>query len=308
MSHRLPRFRRSKEIQAIQLTPRDVEIIRHVFKHRFLTSRQILLLVGGSPQQLLRRLQLLYHHGFFDRPKAQIDYYHRGGSHALIYSIGNRAAKLLEERFAVPKRKVDWTAKNQSSKRLFLEHTILIADVMIALELACQKNANVRLIEQDEILSMFPAKFRKDADFARWSVTVRHQQKSMQLPVVPDKMFGLNSGNHVSYFFLEADCGSMPAMRGNLNQSSFYRKLLAYHATWKQGMFKDVFSRFRVLAVTAKPGRLKTLISAAQELPDGNGLFLFADKSLVSAMEVLNSPIQTGNNKSTFLLPPTLNR
>ncbi|MFN7140207.1 MAG: replication-relaxation family protein [Limisphaerales bacterium] len=269
-----------------------MQIIRHVFKHRFLTSRQILMLVGGSPQQLLRRLQLLYHHSFLDRPKAQIDYYHRGGSHALIYGIGHRGAKMLEDSFGVPRRKVDWTAKNQNSKRLFLEHTILIADVMIGLELASRKNSKVRLIEQDTVLAQLPAKFRKDADVCRWSVNLRHQQKSVQLPAVPDKVFGLQSTDdpqNISYFLLEADCGSMPVIRSNLNQSSFYRKLLAYHSTWKQGVFKDSLRRFRVLTVTAKPGRLETLISAAGRLPDGQGLFLFFHKGLFApSADILN--------------------
>jgi hypothetical protein len=35
-----------------------------------------------------------------------------------------------------------------------------------------------------------------------------------------------------AYFFLEADRGTMPVIRKVLVQTSFFRKLLAYEATW----------------------------------------------------------------------------
>ena len=84
-SVRLPRFTRAKQITAPQLTARDREIIRFVFAHRFLRSTHIHALIGGSRQQVLQRLQRLYHHGYLERPRAQIDYYHQGGSQSMVY-------------------------------------------------------------------------------------------------------------------------------------------------------------------------------------------------------------------------------
>jgi hypothetical protein len=52
----------------MQLTNRDREMVRQVFRHRFLRSSQIAALVGGSKQAVLRRLQLLYHHGYSCSP------------------------------------------------------------------------------------------------------------------------------------------------------------------------------------------------------------------------------------------------
>ena len=69
-SIRLPRFKRALEIAAMQLTERDRKIIQQVGRHRFLRSRHIIALIGGSPQQLLRRLKLLFHHGYLERPRA----------------------------------------------------------------------------------------------------------------------------------------------------------------------------------------------------------------------------------------------
>jgi hypothetical protein len=87
---RLPRFKRDSAIAPFQLTERDYEIIRQVSRHRFLRSPQIVALAGGSPQQIVRRLQLLYHHGYLERPQAQLRYFRTGGSHHMAYGLGTR--------------------------------------------------------------------------------------------------------------------------------------------------------------------------------------------------------------------------
>ena len=71
----------------------------------------------------------------------------------------------------------------------------------------------------------------------------------------------------------------MPVTRQNLSRSSFQRKLLAYHATWKQGLHKTRFGfpRFRVLTVTTSAERMQSMIDACGEHEGGHGLFLFAE-------------------------------
>src|SRR3989344_7019410 len=99
MSSRLPRFKRASTIPVIVLTARDREMIDLVHRHRLLRSSHILALIGNSSQHLLRRLQLLYHHGFLERPRAQLDYYHRGGSREIVYVLGSSGAALLKREF-----------------------------------------------------------------------------------------------------------------------------------------------------------------------------------------------------------------
>src|SRR5258706_6767476 len=94
---RSPRFKRSSKVAPIQLTKRDREIIRHIHRHRFLRSHQIVALVASSPQQVLRRLQLLYHHGYLDRPRAQLEYYERGGARPMVYGLSNKGGILLDK-------------------------------------------------------------------------------------------------------------------------------------------------------------------------------------------------------------------
>src|SRR5262245_28482937 len=132
-STRLPRFQRAPEIAPIQLTQRDLGIIRHIHRHRFLRSSHIVALTKGSAQQTLRRLQLLYHHGYLERPRAQIDYYHRLGSRPLVYGIGTKGAALLRRELTVSPNA--WQTKNRTVGRVFLEHALLTADVMVTIEL-----------------------------------------------------------------------------------------------------------------------------------------------------------------------------
>jgi DNA-binding Lrp family transcriptional regulator len=291
-SVRLPRFTRVKQITPPQLTARDREIIRRVFEHRFLRSTHIHALIGGSRQQLLRRLQRLYHHGYLERPRAQIDYYHQGGSHSMVYGLGHTGAALLKRELNLPFHRLDWSAKNQEVKQLFLEHALLTADVMVAFELACRRHGDVRLISASEL--SLPAETRRHREPFHWQVITKHQLK---LGAQPDRVFALEFPDlSRAYFFLEADRATMPVIRLNFEKSSFYRKLLAYEATWTQNLHRSRFGfhRFRVLTVTTSAERVKHLIEAGRQLERGQGLFLFTDlASLLAHGDILTLPWQT---------------
>ena len=265
----------------VHLTQRDLEILRHVHKHRFLRSTHIRKLVGGSADVVLRRLQLLFHHGYLDRPRAQIDYY-RHGSQPLCYGLGNKGAQELAHHFGIESVKVSWTDKNRLATRLYLDHTLAVADVMIALELSCRDNPHVRLPEANESHPVSQ----------QWNVTVRYRGKSQMLGVVPDKVFALefpNEPQKTAIIFLEADRATMPVMRPSLKQSSFFRKMLAYHESWQQKLHTSLFGQRRclVLTVTTSIQRVDTLIKANRALNDGggSGLFRFTSKSSLCGAE-----------------------
>jgi DNA-binding Lrp family transcriptional regulator len=77
---RRPRFRRASEPPAFRLTDDDIEIVRLLARHRFLRSTHIAALVGRSLDAVNGRLNGLFHHGYIDRPRAQLDYYPTAGS------------------------------------------------------------------------------------------------------------------------------------------------------------------------------------------------------------------------------------
>ena len=105
-STHLPRFRRAPAVAPIALTERDRLIVRRVFEHRFLRSTHILSLTSGSRQQVLRRLQRLFHHGYLHRPRAQLDYY-RAGSQPMVYALGNEGMRLLAREDGIPPGRLD---------------------------------------------------------------------------------------------------------------------------------------------------------------------------------------------------------
>ncbi len=266
---RLPRFKRSPEIPSFQLTDRDREILQHVHRHRFLRSNHLVALTTGSPQQVLRRLQRLYHHGYLERPRSQIDYYHKSGSRRIAYGLGNKGAAWLKRDRSLPFHQLDWQRKNHVG-RVFLEHALLVSDIMVAVELACQNRKDVRLLTTDDL---HMSKMREPF---QWSVNISQRQKC---GVIPDGVFGLEYKGQLCWYFLEADRATMPITRGDLSQTSFYRKLLAYETTWTQKIHQRDFGihRFRVLTVTTNSARVQGMISACLKLKRGRGLFLFTE-------------------------------
>ena len=264
-------------VAPIQLTKRDREIIRLVHRHRFLRSHQIVALIAESPQQVLRRLKLLYHHGYLTRPRAQLEYYERGGTRPMVYGLSSKGGKLLEQELGIT---VSGKENDDGVGRMFLEHAILVSDVMVSLELACRKSGNVHLLYEDQLA------LQSKQSQLQWRVKVREQ--GVTLGVVPDRIFALEYAGHGGemqrvYFFLEADRGTMPVVRSGLTQTSFYRKLIAYEATWTQKIHQRKLGihRFRVLTVTTNAVRVTSLLEACSRLKRGHGLFLFADRTVL---------------------------
>jgi hypothetical protein len=176
---------------------------------------------------------------------------------------------------------------------------------MVALELACRESGRIRLLTDDQL------PLRGDTSPKRqsfnWKVVLNSRLK---LGVIPDRVFALEfpaqDGNtDRAFFFLEADRGTMPVTRTNLSQTSFYRKLLAYEATWSQSIHRTRFGfhRFRVLTVTTSAARVKSLVEACSQLERGHGLFLFADKTVLEKSGDLFASIwQTGRPGETTSL------
>jgi len=194
----------------------------------------------------------------------------------MVYGLGSRGATLFEQRRGDDSCKLRWSEKNRSVGRIFLEHALFVSDIMVTLELSCRNSTRMRLVSPEEL-----SNGKRAAPF-RWKVTI---DKRFKLGVIPDRVFafdvenGSGSRNRV-FFFLEADRGTMPVKRRTLSQTSFFRKLLAYEATWSQGHHRSLFgfNRFRVMTVTSSPERMKSLVKACSQLDRGHGLFLFFNR------------------------------
>ena len=164
-SLRRPRFRRVETPPPFQLTARDLAILHAVARFRFLSSTLIIRLVGGSSQQILRRLQLLFHHGYLDRPTSQVAQLAHAfdfGNRPFIYGLGRAGAHVLAEAGIPLKEKLDWTTKNARATAQFLAHTIETAETMIAFELACRAEGAPTLIDHHDLLPYLPEETRDD--------------------------------------------------------------------------------------------------------------------------------------------------
>jgi hypothetical protein len=273
------------------LTPRDAEILRLVARYRFLRSLHLSSLLGGSRQQLLRRLQMLFHHGYLERPVSQIDYFLYGGSHAMVYGLGNRGAAYLHRTGALPAHRPDWSIRNYSIRRLFLDHALMVSDILVALEIACRTSTNVQFLN----ISDFPMPDIKavKCNPRQWTV---HTPTFGEVGVVPDAVFVLRpSGGKEILCFLEADRGTMPVASQDRQRSSLARKFAAYSATRRNGLFRDQFgySRVRAITITTTPERLNSIAECLRATVGASALFTQAEFARVieGASEFLASLI-----------------
>ena len=295
---RLPRFRRERKmIRAFKLTPRDLEIIHQVARHRFLSSQQICALVAGASVQILRRLQILYHSGYLDRPKCQLDYYHQARTRPMVYGLGSRGAGTLRQKFDLPFARMDWDTKNKNTGRIFLDHALMIAEILIAFELGCRvSDGRVKFISASEIVDEFTATGLTHEQLHRWRTSYGATPES----VIPDAVFMLEdadapAGKNRRLCIVEADRGTMPLVRPRSTASCVERKLRIYANLWKQGQFmkKLKVNRVQVCIVTESAGRVSNMLRAFKNLPAGRGLFHFGDvASLKDAASALDYPWQ----------------
>lgn len=274
------------------VTERDIEILKTVARHRFISSSNLATLFAGSSEQgISRRLQLLFHGGYITRPAAQVEQYRAGsGSQPFVYSIGNNGIDLLAEHHGFRRASVDWTAKARTAKRGEIAHALEVTDVMVAMEAACKRRGNLRVLYLDDILAtVAPAATRESPKPYFWPVPMRWQGREVVIHPIPDKIFGIEAldqseGRNRKFFFLEADRGTMPAVRTDLSKTSFLRKLLAYGHTYQRELHTQIygFRNMRVLTVTRGRNRIESLQEAHRahswDLCSPK-VFLFADRA-----------------------------
>lgn len=272
-SSRLPRFTRApQKAGGFRVTPRDLQILRVVAEHRFIRSEWIARLAGGSYQQVIRRLHLLYHHSYLERPRAQIDYYHEGGSHSMIYGLASRGAGRLRRDLNMPFDRMDWTTRNKHASRLLLEHTVLLSDFM-ATQLVEGCSERRQFVNAEDLdLRADPSK----SGPVRWSYTVCNGRR---MTLIPDKVFAFDvkdaDGKVMRYHYLvEADRGTMPVKRSNPRQTSIMQKLHGYHHLSR--VMDRLPSRTFIVIVSASTQRLANIITEIRKAGLPSGLFKMA--------------------------------
>jgi len=317
-----PRFRREGVAPRIELTDDDVELLRRVYRYRFIRADDLYRLFDQrSPDRLSRRLVRLYRNHYLDRPIAQVDRYREGGSQAMVYGLDNAGARFIAESLGYSVTSGDWKARNRTYTRENLDHTLSITRFLVDLELACRRHGNVELIPFEEIIADAPERTRRLPQPGRWQVPVRWGDASGDVLVIPDAIFGLRltgaDGRKVrSFVFLEIDRGTMtiaPAKQVResdafLHRTSILRKLLTYATSHHLQLQKEHLGIpvARVLTLTTSAARADAMRQTASDLvvrpmrlPPG--LFLFG--ALADASDPLATDLTDAGRQMVRLLP-----
>lgn len=306
---RRPRFRRTVDVPAFRVTDGDLEIIQLLARHRFLRSTHIAALVERSVDRVNDRLLRLFHVEYVDRPRAQLDRYPDSGSAPMVYALANRGAQLLAEHGDLSLVGSDWSRRNESAGRPFIEHQLEIMDFYVALEIATRRRQDVALIRPDELVIGFPTPLTTPRDPFSLRVKLTEGGAVHDIGLVPDLAFGLRFPDGSRRCFLvEIDRGTMPVMRSDIRQTSFARKMRAYHATHTARLHESHFGwkTFRVLTVTSEPARLQLMTDALRGMAappnPGLGLFWFAPRDELRAGGPLSHTWHDGAGRSVSLI------
>lgn len=267
-----------------------MEIVRQVARHRFLRSTHVATLVGRSLDRTNDRLSKLYHAGYVDRPRAQLDYHPTGGSDFFVYALANRGARLLIEHDGIENANVDWSRKNREAGRPFIEHQLEVVDFRVALVAAVRSRPEVRLILPEEIVATSPEATRRMRNPFAMRTIFTYKGVRHDIGLVPDFAFSLELGKGVRRNFLvEIDRGTMPVVRRDFSQTSFERKMRCYQAAYAARKPDRQFrwTGFRILTVTTNERRTQSMLEALRHMRVYSNvdlsLFLFATKKSIAA-------------------------
>ena len=250
----------------MQVTSRDVGILRLLYEYRFLTTPQLHALVGGSKRYFTERLSLLYHHGYIDRPPQQMAL-RIFGYRFMIYALAHQGAQFLAHYFENEKYlRPRWTENNQAVQAPQFLHTLMISHVRACLTLAC--------------------KSRRDVELSIWHAPdvslTSYQMEGRKVCVKPDAYFVLtrhdSDGKHSAHFFLECD-------RGTMTYTNLRRKLAGY---WRMRTERSFVAdwvplNYRVLTVSPSYERTKSLVEVGKKADTrgkGSVLFYFCHEKL----------------------------
>ncbi len=305
---RRPRFRRAAEPPAFRLTDDDVAIVRLLAHHRFLRSTHIAALLTRSLDRINDRLLRLFHAGYVDRPRAQLDFYPTSGSAPMAYALADRGARLLIARDGIDFANVEWSRKNRRAGRPFIEHQLAIMDFYVALQCAARVHENVQLIAPDEIARAFPDQSITARNPFALQVPIRHEGVTHTVGLVPDLVFGLAfADGSRRCFMVEIDRGTMPVARSAIAQTSFERKMRAYLTAHAIRVHERHFGwkTFRVLTVTTDHHRAQHMRAVLQSIrvahSPGPSLFFFATYGELSEWDPLALQWRDGNGRSVGL-------
>ena len=275
-SVRLPRNKRSETPPPMQLTDRDLRILRWVADFRYMTREQVekLEFTPSTTSYCKHRLSLLYHNRYLQRRFLPLR--SAFGAARVYYTLDSRGADVVAEAFELRRAEIDWRPRDGRREPLYMEHTLGINDFRTIVTLAAH-SAELELDWIDE------RELKRRAPAHRVSDPLDDQQK---ITIIPDGYFVL-AGRWA--FALELD-------RGTVEEGPFKRKVRGY-GEWKvSGAYQRAFPvrHLRVLFVVADNRRDPRRVERARswaEAAQGGSLFWFTSLNRLHPESILHERV-----------------
>lgn len=256
------------------------------------------------------RLLELFQAGYLERPVAQLQLRIKNGvittgSVPMVYAVTKEGLGLIgeERRKALGGGKMSWVAKVNEGGRMFMEHTLAVADVSVGLDVALRGHTHLERLTEQQLRAGMNAE--RQASVRPYGLRVKY--KSGKLSAVCDLAFAIGdkTARKRWNFLAEIDMGHMPVKRRGLSQTSIARKLVAYAKAFEDGLHKEAFDwrGFRVLLLTTSPERVQSCVKAVQELFGSSAvarIFLFG--TLDAAQNILGADFVDGRGRISKLI------
>ncbi len=223
---------------------------RRLARRNFLTAY-----VGGSEQNRRKEIgtlfeaEYLHRHPYDGDGRPEFSY---PSKFFYIYSKGLRADRALKASGIMPIKHPDIGEQ--------FWHQMFIDDILLSIEIAC-KQQGLTFTDQYEILGDRPLELPCSISFTFAKTGNTH---SSQKALGPDALFAING----TYFALEADRGTEPIERSNLEQSSYLRKFLQYRDVLKKETYKTEWDvpNLMVLHISTRQARTEALMEYMQNM------------------------------------------
>jgi len=242
------------------LSPIDLDVLGLLAAtgYRFLTCAHLSMICFPSVKSCSNRMGELCNAGLVTRiylPTVEDE------KPEPIYTLTRAGAReLVRLRHLDPK---GLTASTRKPSHFFLEHSLKISTFMCSLQCALKEKPAELVFWKNE---------RTFRSARGKSLTVSHPlELGQRIPVVPDGLFALGKDDRTSYFFLEAD-------RGTMFLASINRKMLGYIQLFRKRLHTQLLGlpNFRVLFVTTTPYRRDQMRAALKHIGYCPNMFLFA--------------------------------
>ena len=227
---RASRHKRLRSPPRMRLTERDKQVVKVVNDFRVMRQDQVQRLLFPSRNTAQIRLWLLWQHAYLRREFLPVT----GGiqTSLVLYVLDKRGAELLQSEFGYDRESLRYS-RRPSLTHQFLDHTLGLSEIRLAVTLSCR--------EHDYQLKTWMDENTLKSNYDKVQVGQR------LVAVLPDAYFVIGAPRGDIHFFLEYD-------RGAEHLRYFKRKMAAYVAYYRTGKCDARYGTNRIRVLTVNEG------------------------------------------------------